>query len=93
MLNPVSNDDIKKIQYRQQRPRPVVGGMKSSSILMKKLDSGFNVVGFLERKIDNMFTTCFSTYVCAHSYFVFQLILQNFFLRRGGLKKILMDNQ
>lgn len=46
MLNPVSKDDIKKIQYRQQRPRPLVGGMKSSSILMKKLDSGFNVVSF-----------------------------------------------
>ena len=50
MLNPVSKDDIKKIQqYRQQRPRPAVVGMKSSSILMKKLDSGFNVVSFLRK--------------------------------------------
>ena len=34
MLNPVSRDDVAKLRSR----------MKSSSILMKKLESGFNVV-------------------------------------------------
>jgi hypothetical protein len=37
MLNPVSRDDLAKLRSRQR-------GLKSSSILMKKLESGFNVV-------------------------------------------------
>ena len=42
MLNPVSQDDMAKMRSRQ-RSHPL-RGMKYSSILMKKLESGFNVV-------------------------------------------------
>lgn len=42
LLNPVSREDFKKYRSRQ-RGLPL-RGMKSSSILMKKLESGFNLV-------------------------------------------------
>ncbi|KAG7336713.1 hypothetical protein IV203_036116 [Nitzschia inconspicua] len=42
MLNPVSKDDMAKMRSRQQQSHPL-RSMKSSSILMKKLESGFNV--------------------------------------------------
>jgi hypothetical protein len=41
-LNPVSREDLKK--YRSRQRRVPLRGMKSSSILMKKLESGFNLV-------------------------------------------------
>lgn len=44
MLNPVSKDDVKMYRSRQQRY-----GMRSSSILMKKLESGFNLVSSSEK--------------------------------------------
>lgn len=43
MLNPVSKDDVVKMRSRQQQQQSQPR-MKSSSILMKKLESGFNVV-------------------------------------------------
>ena len=42
MLNPVSRHDFEKLKSRH-RSNPL-RGMKSSSILMKKLESGFNLV-------------------------------------------------
>lgn len=44
MLNPVSRDDMAKLRSRQQQQSYPMRGMKSSTILMKKLESGFNVV-------------------------------------------------
>jgi hypothetical protein len=42
MLNPVSRDDMKKLRSRQlSHP---LRGLRSTSILMKKLESGFNLV-------------------------------------------------
>lgn len=42
LLNPVSRDDLKRYRSRQ-RGHPL-RGLKSTSILMKKLESGFNLV-------------------------------------------------
>ena len=42
LLNPVSREDLKR--YRSRQRGPPLRGMKSSSILMKKLESGFNLV-------------------------------------------------
>jgi hypothetical protein len=44
LLNPVSKDDLEKLRSRQQQQSYPSRGLKSSSILMKKLESGFNVV-------------------------------------------------
>jgi hypothetical protein len=47
LLNPVSRDDMEKLRSRQQQQQQQnhpSRGLKSSSILMKKLESGFNVV-------------------------------------------------
>jgi len=43
MLNPVSRSDYQKLKSRH-RSHPLRGRMKSSSILTKKLESGFNLV-------------------------------------------------
>jgi hypothetical protein len=45
MLNPVSRHDYDKLKSRQHRSQPLTShGHKSSSILTKKLESGFNLV-------------------------------------------------
>jgi hypothetical protein len=56
LLNPVSREDFKKYRSRQ-RGHPL-RGMKSSSILMKKLESGFNLVS--SALLEELWWPCFT---------------------------------